>query len=79
VQNADAVDALGAEAVQQASGGQLRADIGVAEGGGEQTEAGGAEVQLMLHSGAGDRQRGAIRVAERTRGEEHAYDQISDV
>ena len=78
--DADAVDALRAEAVEQAARGQLRECVGPAKSGEEVARGCRASrwrSRLMRHAGNGEHH--AIAIAEGAGDEQHEHDQVADV
>ncbi len=78
-EDADAVDALGAEAIEQAARGKLAEHISPAEAGEQKTKAHGIKRELLLHGGAGDGEGDAVAVAEGAGDEEHQDDEVANM
>ena len=77
--DADAVDALRSESVEQPACRQLAQRIRPAEAEEQIAHARGVQVQIPGHRGGGLGQRRAVGIAEATHREENADDEIADV
>src|SRR6185437_7237778 len=77
--DADAVNTLRAEAVQQSARGELPADIRPAKAGEQQPHLRSAQAQRLLHGDAAHGERYPVAIARGAGDEQHRDDEVTDV